>query len=230
MNDVRARIALLLSITALGGCAVGSAYVSAPDRLASNILPPLAYPIRFAVCNMPGHESRNELEDRVEKVLSHAGVTAVRSLGASPVDFTVTVREHFAPGWSAVVSAMTFSIVPGYFAEQKTLDVELAWRDAGQRDEMEHLHYESRTNAVIWLPLIVSMDFFMSTGGGWASSKVEDGGLKPMIERLGDDIRVRLGRDGAARSDGDGAVCPPAALSARDRDPIRGRAQPAVSR
>ena len=49
----------------------------------------------------------------------------------------------------------------------------------------------------IWLPLIISMDFLWAVTDGWTSRKVDDGGFRQMVKRLGDDLRARLGREGA---------------------------------
>ena len=47
-----------------------------------------------------------------------------------------------------------------------------------------------------WPPLIVYPDFIANTAGGWQSSKMDDAdkNLFPrLVQRLADDIRVRLG-------------------------------------
>jgi hypothetical protein len=211
-TDVRARVALLVATMALGGCAVGSAYVSAPERLLAKDRPPLGRSIRFEVCKSPDHApSAEDAASRVRTALSRTGVSAVSAAGPSPIDLTVTLGgDDFDPSWSAIVSGLTFSLVPGYFVQRKSLDVELAWHDAAQGDKIEHLHYEARTKVFIWLPLMLSMDFLLTIDGGWESEKAEDGGVTQMIERLGDDIRARLGRDGAGpvRNEAAGPGCP----------------------
>lgn len=211
IEDARARIALLVSTIALSGCAVGTVYVSAPHRLPSKTLPPLTHPIRFDVCVSPQHgPAKEELGNRIREALSRAGVTAEHSAGGSPVDFTATVRDDSGPMWSMVVSLLTFSVVPGYYVQRKTLDVDLAWRDAAQAGKTERLHYQSSAHAFSWLPLIVAMDFIWAVADGWVSPRVEDAGFKQMVERLGDDIRARLGGDTAAapvRGTG-GVACP----------------------
>ena len=208
MNGLPARIVLLTCAIAFGGCAVGTAFVSAPDRLPSNTLPPLTRPITFDVCRDAG-PIREALGKRIEQGLSQAGVQANLSAGGSPVDFTVVFgKTGPEPGWSAVVSLLTFSVVPGFLVQLETLDVTVAWRDA-QHVESEHLSYQARTYGVIWLPLIVSMDFWWAVTDGWTSAKVDDGGFRPMVKRLGDDIRARLGREGVESpvSSGGGISC-----------------------
>jgi hypothetical protein len=180
----------------LGGCAVGTAYVSAPERLPAKTLPPLTRPITFDVCQPDAGPAREAMGKRIERALSGAGVQAHLAASDSPVDFTVVLGETDpGPGWSAIVSMLTFSVVPGYLVQLKTLDATVAWRDA-QHVETEHLSYQARTYVVIWLPLIVSMDFLWAMADGWTSSKVDDGGFRQMVKRLGDDLRARLGRDG----------------------------------
>jgi hypothetical protein len=159
------------------------------------------------------------LGNRIERALSHAGVQADLSAGGAPVDFTVVYwKGDPRPTWSAVVSIVTFSVVPGYFVELKTLDVDLAWRDAAHVEQTEHLQYQARTYVVFWLPLIVAADILWAGGDPWMSRKMEDGGFKQMVARLGDDIRVHLGRAGVeppvrVRGSG-GVVCPSATASA----------------
>ena len=134
----------------------------------------------------------------------------------SPADFTVTLRDDMGPMWSFVVSLVTLSVVPGYAAERHTLDVNLPWRDAVQAEKTEHLQYQSRTHLFIWLPLIVAPDFILVVSDGWESPNLEDGGFKQMIERLGDDLRARLGRDGAEVPElGRRSVACPAVTAAR---------------
>jgi hypothetical protein len=197
--QTRLRIALVfLSVMTAGGCAVGTAYVTAPPRLPSQTLPALAQPITFDVCVAPeprpnrrlvDHE-RRALGNRLRRALSHAGVRAQLTADAgSPADFTVSLREDLGPMGSAVLSFLTLSVVPGYVEERKTLNVDIAGAP-------EHLQYQARTTLLIWLPLIVAPDILMSLSGGWQTSKIDDGGFRQMAERLGDDLRAELGRDG----------------------------------
>jgi hypothetical protein len=201
-NGARFALVVALAAMAFGGCAVGTAYVSAPPRLPSYKLPSLTRPIRFDVCvtypqfDRPPHEAARHaaVGRRVQTLLSHAGVPAeLTTVAGSPVDFTVTTSDHL--GWmgSAVIAITTLSVVPGYFVERKTLDVDLAWRDEGEVERTEHLQYQARTHRFIWLPLVLSPDFVWPNG--WESRRSSDGGFKQMVERLADDIRVRRGRD-----------------------------------
>jgi hypothetical protein len=225
MEHSRVGMVLLASMMAFSGCAVGTAYVSVPARLTSAPLPPLIHLISFDVCRSPNSSpTREALGDRIRKSLSRAGVTAdLSGGGSSPVDVTVTVREDQGPGWSALVSLLTLSVVPGYFVERTTLDVDLAWPDAGQVGRIEHLRYQSRVHRFIWLPLIVGMDFFLAPSGVFQSSKVEDGGFEQMVERLGDDIRARLAHGTAAApvSGAGGVLCPSATAAAGFRSQVR---------
>jgi hypothetical protein len=211
VDDVRIRLAVFAWTIAFGGCAIGTAYVSAPDRLPSKALPPLTQPLKFDVCVPDSGPRRQALGKRIETALSHAGVRADLSDGGSPVDFTVVYwKDDLSPTWSAVVSIMSLSVVPGYFVELKKLDVNLAWRDAAQAEQTEHLQYQSRMYVFIWLPLIVTADLLWVGGDGWESRKMEDGGFRQMVARLGDDIRARLGNEGVEPPvrRGEGVVCP----------------------
>jgi hypothetical protein len=201
--DVRLPIALIGLTMALGGCVVGTGYLTVPDRLPPKALPPMTRPLRFDVCRSPDQPPlRPEVEETRRKVsgdtyrgeLAKAGVAGeLTSVAGSPVDFTVTYSEELGNMGSLVISLVTFSIVPGYAAERRTLEVDLAWRDAAQVEKTELLRYQARTNLLIWLPLIVVPDFWMSLGDGWQSRKLEDGGFKQLVGRLGDDLRMRLG-------------------------------------
>jgi hypothetical protein len=127
------------------------------------------------------------------------------------VDFTVSVRDEYGSLAGAALSFLTFSLVPGYLSEQRVVDVNLAWRDA-EGEKTEHLHYESRIHLVIWFPLVLAPDFIFP-GPDFAqvrSRKMENGGFKEMFERLGDDIKSRLGRSGAEYpvSGKGGVACP----------------------
>jgi len=110
------------------------------------------------------------------------------------VDFTVTLSESGGFSGSAVVSLLTVGLVPGYYVEEKTLNVDLAWRDAARMERSEHLQYQARTYRFFWLPLILAPDVLLPPG--WESPKSRNGGFKQMVERLADDIRVRRGGDG----------------------------------
>jgi hypothetical protein len=206
VQHARIRMGLLLSTVTLGGCVVGTAHVTVPDRLPSKTLPVLTQRISFDVCVAPDPKlprlrledaRRVALGDRVRKSLSRAGVSAELTAAAgSPADLTITLRDDLGPMWSAAISLMTFSLVPGYAVQRKTLNVYLAWRDAAEGEKIEHLQYQSQMHLLIWLPLIVSPDLLLAVSDGWESSKIEDGGFNQMVERLGDDIRARLGGDG----------------------------------
>ena len=195
----RLRIALVfLSMMTAGGCAVGTAFVSAPPRLPSQTLPELARPIRFDVCEVPEsrpnrlhpNQEREAVGERMRKALRHAGVRADLTADAgSPVDFTVSLRDDLGSMGSAVVSFLTLSLVPGYVVQRKTLNVDIAGAP-------EHLQYQARTTLIIWLPLIVSPDIIMSMSDGLQTAKIDDGGFRQMVGRLGDDLRARLGHDG----------------------------------
>jgi hypothetical protein len=209
-QHARARIALVLSTMALGGCVVGTGYVSAPPRLPSNILPELRQTLSFDVCLAPDPTltpmreegaRRAAWGERVKRSLSRVGVSAeLTAAPGSPADFTVTLRDDLGPMWSFVVSLVTLSIVPGYATQRQTLEVDVAWLDAAQAEKTEHLRYQSRTHLFIWFPLVVSQDFILAVSDGWESPKLEDGGFRQMVERLGDDLRARMGRGGAEAS------------------------------
>ncbi len=212
---------------ALASCVVGTGYVSAPPRLPSNTLPALRQTLSFDVCLAPDpkldrlHDEgarRAALGERVKRSLSRAGVSAeLTAAPGSPADFTVMLRDDLGPMWSFVVSLVTLSVVPGYATERQTLDVDLAWLDAAQVEKTDHLQYQSRTHLIIWLPLMVSMDFILVVSDGWESPKLEDGGFRQMVERLGDDLRARLGRDGAEVPElGRRAVACPAVTAATE--------------
>lgn len=218
VHDVRLRIPFFcfLATITVGGCAVGTAYVTAPPRVPSQSLPEMAGPVSFDVCVVPEprqrwqhiEEWRRAQGDRLRIPLRHAGVRAELTGDAgSPVDFTVTLRSDLGQMGSAMVSLFTFSVVPGYFVETKTLNVDIAGRDAAPGGPTEHLQYQARTTRLIWLPLFVAPDFIMTLTDGFQAPEVDDGGFRQMVGRLGDDIRARQGRAG-------GTVRCPAAMRA----------------
>jgi hypothetical protein len=209
----------MIVVVALNGCVVGAARVTAPPRLASETLRPLTRPISFDVCvdtnispSSRFEGERREVGARIQNALARAGVPArLRSTAESPVDLTITSRgvdtDHL---WSALLSLFTFSVVPGYYAERRTLDVDLAWFDAAQGARSEHLQYQSHMGVFVWLPLIAYHDVFAGINGGWESPKAKDAGFEAMVERLGDDVRARLGREGETPPPGKGVLvgCP----------------------
>lgn len=207
-DDVRALAALLASVMALGGCGVGSAFVSTPDRLPAKELPPLTRPLRFDVCGLSAEgRDRADAGDRFRKALWRAGVTAeLTPVAGSPVDFTVSVGRGLDLGWSAYAALFTFSAVPGYFTQRTVLEADIAWNDAARTETPEHLQYEARATVLIWLPLVVAPDFWFVLADGWTSPKLDDAGFKQLVGRLGDDLRVRLG-GGASESSPARARC-----------------------
>ena len=148
---------------------------------------------------------RQEVGGRIQTILSEAGVPAeLTPVAGSSVVFTVTLGgKNPFDSWSTLLSLFTFSLVPGYSVGSETLDVDLAEPGAEQGPKQEHLQYESRERFFFWAPLIVYPDLFASTSGGWQSSKMDDAdkNLFPrLVQRLADDIRVRLGAAGAGAS------------------------------
>jgi hypothetical protein len=219
METNRARVVFAAATMMLGGCAVGTAYVSAPERLPSESLPPLTRPISFDICMPPRMRPHSGIErlrqgtgERMRKALSRAGVRAeLTPVAGSPVTFTVTFGGTTeGAGSSLALSVLTYSIVPGYFAERRTLDVDLASGEGGPVEKKEHLQYQARTQLFIWLPLIVHPDVIATLGGGWESAKLKDNGFERTIGRLGDDLRARLGPqvDEPPDNGGLGVSCP----------------------
>src|SRR5512138_2837504 len=186
------RLALVLSMLALDGCAVGFATVRAPDRLAPERVPSLSRRLTFDVCKT---NEREELGARIREALSRAGVEAdlIISSPGMPADFVVTQRERrYQHGWSMALSLLTFSIIPGYASER---------RDVEARIGRELLVYERGVNHFVWAPFIVHPDFVASVNGGWESARYKEmyggagAGFERTVERLADDLRVRLGRE-----------------------------------
>ena len=217
--------ALLIAALASNGCMVGSAIVEAPPRSPA-ALPRLTRPISFDVCVSRDatpfsrlETKRERLGEQVRSALARAGVPAqFRSSAEQPVDLTLNVDQSWnGSTWALVLSALTWSIIPGYIVERTTLDVDLALADAADGRTTEHLQYRSRKTLLIWLPLIVHLDFMMSSGGGWESERSKDAGFDQMVERLGDDLGARLGRDGETppTSKGNHCVEPPSFRTGR---------------
>lgn len=209
------KLILLLPMLASGCLVIGVAQVKAPERLPQEGLPPLSQPVSFDVCiparswptqDTPAQResSRRRLGDRIAGALARASVVAeLTSTPGRPVRFTVTEREETDHEWSMVLSGVTFSLLPGYMVERRTLDVELSRLDSSQPGKTgmtEHLRYGSATRAYFWAPLIVYPDFIWSPVAGWSSSRYEDGGFERTIARLADDLRDRLGRGGPEAS------------------------------
>ena len=208
VHDVRLRIPFFcfLATITVGGCAVGTAYVTAPPRVPSQSLPEMAGPVSFDVCVVPEprqrwqhiEEWRRAQGDRLRIPLRHAGVRAELTADVgSPVDFTVTLRSDLGQ----MGSAMDFRSSPSRWYQdiswkRETLNSGHRRARRGAGEPTEHLQYQARTTLLIWLPLIVAPDFIMSLSGGFETPTIDDGGFKQMVGRLGDDIRARQGRAG----------------------------------
>jgi len=221
-------VVLSVLVLALGGCWVGRVSVTVPERLPSKDLPRLAGPISFDVCLAPVGPPRSEVElererrdlgGQIQTILSEAGVPAeLTPVAGSWVVFRVTVGDkNPLDGWSSMLSFFTFSLVPGYSVGSQTLDVDLTEPGAEQGPKTEHLQYESREAVFFWAPLIVYPDLFLTTAGGWQSSKMDDAGkniFPRLVQRLADEIRVRLGtaEAGASGSRVGGVACPKTAM------------------
>ncbi len=215
-------LASLLSMLALGGCAVGITTVHKPGRLRADSLPRLDQRLTFDVCS-PG---RMELADRIQDALARAGVQAdlVASPGM-PAHFTVAQRERTFEGeWSMILSLFTFSVIPGYVAERYDMDVDVAVH-SGDGGGREHIVYERGVNQFAWLPFAVHPDFFGGLSGGWESTTSkelhrEETGLEETVQRLADDLRVRFGRDGDATSSSLRVRCPAQPVGKWSGDPV----------
>jgi hypothetical protein len=210
-----ALVAVLMLAT--NGCAVVKiGEMNAPPRLPAEILPPLTSPVVFDVClefnvEPPSAIERQRLEraDDVQAALARAGVPAeLTSTAGAPADFTVTYgASHTQGGWSMVLSFLTLSIVPGYFVESGGLYVDLVWVD-GDVEKREHFRYVTHTTFYIWLPLLLFHPDLVGGNGGWSSDRMNDRGFEQSVARIGDDVRARLGRDGARSTAG--VACPKA--------------------
>lgn len=216
-----ARLALVVPMLALGGCAVGFVRVSTPERLPADSVPPLAQTLSFDVCVPPRSppatapqidRERKALAGRVREALSRAGVDAelVEPPG-TPARFTVTqplVEGRHA--WSLLASLLSASAIPGYGMERRALEVDVAGRDPARGDRPERLRYEARVRYFSWLPFVVHPDFFASVNGGWLSAEAKDAGFDGTVARLADDLRVRHGGAGTEAPPGDaaGVTCP----------------------
>ena len=194
---------LLLSTVWQNACVVARVYVVAPARLPPKTLGTLSRPITFDVC-LPEVRppivdvGRRATANLVQRAFAEAGVTAEFSLsGSAPVDVTITLLSQFHGDTSTALSGMSFSIIPGYGGNESTLEVDLAWAGDSQVRRTDHLRYQSREHYFIWLPLIVYPDLIATAGGVWERSEKQEAGLRRMVWRLADDIRLRVAHDGA---------------------------------
>jgi hypothetical protein len=210
-----AHLVLAISVLTLNGCAVGVTRVSVPPRLPPEGMRSVTRPITFDVCIPPNIQPRGAFErerreqgEKIRSALSRVGVSAeLKSTAESPVDFTITRHAKDQGVWSVFLSFATLSVLPGYMVSRGIVDVDLAWIDAARVRKDEHLQYESRATTFVWLPLIFYPDFFVGLNGGWESSNVKKRGEaaeEQLFERLGEDIRTRLGRNGEAPPTGRG--------------------------
>jgi hypothetical protein len=205
--------AAVAAVLALNGCGVGIVSVRAPERLPAEGLPPLTRRVSFDVClsgtvaaTQTGSGSREDRAALIIQALSRAGVQAdLVSVPGEPADFTVTLRgaeERY--WWSAVLSMCTFSIIPGYLTTRYNVEVDMALRNPGKGGGREHLVYEKGVDYFNWAPIIVHPDyfaFFLGVGGESARSRqitenAETAGFEETIQRLADDLRIRIGGEG----------------------------------
>lgn len=198
------RLLLLLSLGFQSACAVGRVYVAVPPRLPANTLGHLDRPLTFNVCIpdiRPGiiDLGRQGTAYRVRRAFAEVGVTAELETSTNdPVDLTITLRrEDGGEHTSLAVSALSFSVLPGYDLTAYTLDADLAWAGEARERRTEHLRYQSSERLFIWLPLIVYPDVVATPGGVWERAEKKDAGIRRMVWRLADDIRMRIARDGA---------------------------------
>ncbi len=208
------RAAMAASMVLLSGCIISTASVRAPAPPPPESLEPLGRSVTFDVCPPPrrgrpagGELERRESAYRIARALDRAGIEAslVPSPG-SPARFTVTELEESKHDWSMVLSLLTFSIVPGYFAERDTLDVNIASPTNG----VEHLRYQRQVSYYAWAPLIVHPDYIGTVVAAWMSAEAEDGGAENMMRRFAADVRDRLALDDPAVpwSEANGVACP----------------------
>ena len=213
---------LLLPLLALGCLSIGIASVTKPERLPQEGLPALDQRLLFDVCVLPDTAAyqarpaqrdylRTSVANRITKALARAGVRVqLVSPAGAPVHFTFSDTEVDDYEWSMVLSAVTFSIIPGYFAERHVMDVSLARADPARLGRPERLQYRSKKAGYIWAPFLVYPDFIESPVAAWGSEKYTDGGFEGTMARLADDLRDRFGRGGApaALDSKSGVTCP----------------------
>ena len=213
---------LLLPLLASGCLSIGIASVTKPERLPQEGLPALDQRILFDVCVLPDtwayrarpaqrEDWRAGVGSRITESLARAGVKVqLVSPAGAPVHFTFTDTELIDYEWSMVLSAITFSIIPGYIAERHVMDVSLARTDPAQPGRPEPLQYLSKKAGYIWAPFLVYPDFIESPVAAWGSEKYRDGGFEGTMARLADDLRDTFGRGGAPalRGSGAGVTCP----------------------
>ena len=136
---------------------------------------------------------------RVKRAFAETGITAELRLSTNdPVDVTITLRsENRGEGTSLALSAMSFSVIPGYRVTTSTLTANLAWAGESGARRTDHLRYQSSEHFFVWLPLIIYPDVVATPGGVWTRAEKSDADIRRMVWRLADDIRLRIARDGA---------------------------------
>jgi hypothetical protein len=222
------RAGVLALVMLQGGCAVGIVSVRTPERPTVEGPSALSERVSFDACIqmdspllLPPLDAdkirdarRKRLAARVRSGLSLMGIEAeLVAQAGSPARFTITEDVKWKHDWTVRLSMLTFSVLPGYAEEVHRLQVSLSEPDSREAGRIAHLQYESAVRNFIWLPLIVHPDFIGSMNGAWESAKAKNASevaFSGMIQRLADDLRVSLGRDGALSSwsEEDGVACP----------------------
>ncbi len=208
------RAGTVASLVLLCGCIISTASVRAPAPPSAESLQPLGRTVTFDVCPpRRGRAAATELGRRepayrIARALERVGIEAsLVPTPGSPARFTVTELEESKHDWSMVLSLLTFSIVPGYFVERDTLDVDIA--SPAAPNVVEHLRYQRQVSYFAWAPLIVHPDYVGTVVAAWMSAEAEDGGAENMMLRFAADLRDRVALDGpdVAWSEAYGVAC-----------------------
>jgi hypothetical protein len=202
-------LAALLPAAGLGGCLIGVNTLQAPQP--PELRPYAAWRgarVVFDVCPSPelapraARAVRTPWQDELPTVLRRDFGMAAQA-GWPPDDAAALyVRVRLArldtPRGlglvSGVLSALTFSIIPGAYQEVHPVAFELYAGGPGETLQRVTLHYEYRLNYWIWLPLIVYPDFLIPvhTDADWERRQ-----LDPVIQRFVADADARLAAAGA---------------------------------
>jgi hypothetical protein len=210
---VRALAAVLLTLPvalALPGCQVGINFLSAPHPPERHPLPAFeGARVVYDIC--PAAEiapkaalaMREPWQDEFPRVLQRD--FGIAAQGVWPQDggraYYVRVRlpELTTPRGlglvSGVISALTFSLIPGGYVERHPVLFDLYAGGAGDALQRETLRYEYRLTYLIWLPLIVYPDFLIP---GYRDADWQRRLLDPVIQSFVADADARLRAAGAA--------------------------------
>ena len=191
---------------ALQGCIIGITSVDTPEVPSPR---PLSLgDVTFDICD-PSSDVRKGWTQRVEPVLLRDFGIQARSgkpLGNKPFFHFLVSPLHFSGsslGYvSILISVLTFSAIPGYYAPDAHFSFKFSAMDANGVTTTGDFSYQFRQWTFLWAPLIVYPDVVGGINGGYENTDKINRAIELIVRKFVLDAAEQLHKASAQESIG----------------------------